>query len=139
MRAAAVRVVYETSHRRYTLPWKAIFLCAGRVLGASLKPCTVVFVDEKRIRSLNHRYRGIDNATNVLSFSDSREILLCMPVVLREASERNIRLRDWMIRLFVHGIVHLEGYRHDTRETRHRMEHLEQKIIDTFSELEREH
>jgi probable rRNA maturation factor len=66
-------------------------------------------------RRLNLAFRGRDYATNVLSFSYGRnagDIVLCQPVIAREAREQGKALAAHYAHLVVHGLLHLRGRRH---------------------------
>jgi probable rRNA maturation factor len=73
-------------------------------------------------RALNLQYRGKDYATNVLTFDYAREpvvmadLVLCGPVVEREAREQGKALRAHYAHLLVHGTLHAQGYDHETGE-----------------------
>ncbi len=92
-------------------------------------------VDEAEGRSLNHTYRGRDYATNVLTFPLTEEphlmgdIILCAPVVAREALEQNKPLAAHFAHLTVHGVLHLHGYDHETEPQAELMESLETAIV----------
>ncbi len=83
---------------------------------------TVRLVDAEEGRSLNHDYRGKDYATNVLSFPYDTEpvicgdLVICVPVVEREAGEQGKALMAHYAHLVVHGVLHLQGYDHETSE-----------------------
>jgi len=84
------------------------------------KDIAVVMVSEKVSQSLNKEYREKDRSTNVLSFryDDSYgELLVCVPVIVREAKgQGNTQLfqMTWMI---VHGMLHLAGLHHENSKT----------------------
>ena len=92
-------------------------------------------VDEVEGRELNHDYRGKDYATNVLTFPLTEEpvlmgdIVLCHAVVEKEALEQGKPLEAHYAHLIVHGILHLQGYDHETDEEAAVMESLETQII----------
>ncbi|MGZ8251866.1 MAG: rRNA maturation RNase YbeY [Methylophilaceae bacterium] len=92
-------------------------------------------VDEEEGRSLNRDYRGKDYATNVLTFPLAEEphlmgdIILCAPVVAREATEQNKPLHAHYAHLTVHGVLHLHGYDHETEPEAELMESLETAIV----------
>ncbi|MDP3778627.1 MAG: rRNA maturation RNase YbeY [bacterium] len=93
----------------------------------------VVMVSEKVSQSLNKEYRKKDHSTNVLSFryDDSYgELLICFPVVRREAKEQgNTQLfqMTWMI---VHGMLHLAGLHHEkSGKTAKMSERIEQRVL----------
>lgn len=82
----------------------------------------VRIVGEAEGRALNHRFRGKDYATNVLTFylgDDPRlmaDLVLCGPVVAREAAEQGKPLEDHYAHLLVHGTLHAQGWDHETSE-----------------------
>jgi len=100
-------------------------------------------VDEEEAQRFNREYRGRDYATNVLSFpaelpeglpDDIRnsmlgDLLICAPVVLREAQEQKRPAADHWAHLTIHGILHLLGYDHEQPEDAEVMESLETEIL----------
>lgn len=92
-------------------------------------------VDEEEGRMLNREYRGKDYATNVLTFPLVEEptlmgdIVLCAPVVLREAEEQHKSVESHFAHLTVHGVLHLHGYDHETEPQAELMETLETGIV----------
>jgi probable rRNA maturation factor len=81
---------------------------------------TVRIVDEDEGRALNRDYRGKDYATNVLTFDYAREpvvqadLVLCAPVVEREARAARRPLPAHYAHLLVHGTLHAQGFDHET-------------------------
>jgi probable rRNA maturation factor len=96
---------------------------------------TIRIVDEAEGRELNHTYRNKDYATNVLTFPLTEEphlmgdIIICAPVVAKEAKEQNKDLLAHYAHLTVHGILHLHGYDHETDAQAELMEGLETAIV----------
>ena len=97
---------------------------------------TVRFVDEEEGQALNRAYRGKDYATNVLSFPYELaplvwgDLVLCAPVIQREAAVQNKSLEAHFAHLIVHGILHLQGYDHEQSEDEARyMESQERKLL----------
>lgn len=79
----------------------------------------LVFVDEKQSRSLNKQFRGKNKSTDVLSFApieseDLGELVLCVPVMRKQAKEHGLPLRQEMAYLVLHGVLHLLGYEHES-------------------------
>jgi probable rRNA maturation factor len=96
---------------------------------------TLRIVGTREARLLNHRYRGRDYATNVLTFiySDGRplagDIAICAPVAAREARLRGISRDAHYAHLTVHGALHLQGYDHERASEAGPMERLEVRIL----------
>lgn len=119
--------------RPQVLAWLKPALFAEAVL-------TVRFVDEPEGRTLNRTYRGKDYATNVLTFAYaeheddpvSGDIVLCCPVVEREAVEQGKPLEAHYAHLIVHGALHAQGYDHEDDTEAREMEALETDILATL-------
>ncbi len=83
---------------------------------------TVRIVGEDEGRALNRQYRRKDYATNVLTFDYAREpvvtadLVLCGPVVEREAKAQGKSLEAHYAHLLVHGTLHAQGYDHETNQ-----------------------
>ncbi len=99
---------------------------------------TLRVVDEKEGRRLNREFRGKDYATNVLTFaygapaSDeplAGDIVICAPVVAREAAEQGIPPKAHYAHLTLHGMLHLQGYDHETEADAVTMESVESFIM----------
>lgn len=95
---------------------------------------TVRLVDAEEGRSLNREYRAKDYATNVLSFvyQDSPcqgDLVLCVPVVSREATEQGKSVEAHYAHLVVHGMLHLQGYDHENEDDALAMEAVETHIM----------
>ena len=96
---------------------------------------TIRIVDETEGRTLNRDYRNKDYATNVLTFPLTEEphlmgdIIICAPVVAKEAQEQHKDLLAHYAHLTVHGILHLHGYDHETDAQAELMEGLETAIV----------
>ena len=102
----------------------------------------VVLTDDSAIRALNRDWRCKDAATNVLSFPAELppgvrtpllgDLILCAPVVAREAAEQHKALRDHYAHMTVHGVLHLLGYDHLVDADAERMEALERRALATL-------
>jgi len=96
---------------------------------------TVRIVDEAEGLALNTDYRKQDHATNVLTFDYSREpvvcadLVLCAPVVAREALEQGKTLQAHYIHLIVHGALHAQGWDHIKAAQARAMEAREVEIL----------
>jgi len=122
--------------REASLPTRAEVRKWVRASRPGAAEVTVRFVDAEEGRALNARYRGKDYATNVLTFPYSREhalsgdLVLCRPVVLREAAEQGKTAAAHFAHLVVHGMLHLQGYDHETGADARIMERMERDILD---------
>jgi probable rRNA maturation factor len=92
---------------------------------------TIRIVEEEEARVLNHRYRGKDYATNVLTFPLTEEphlmgdIIICAPIAIKEARAQNKSTEAHFAHLTVHGTLHLHGYDHLTDAQAGLMESIE--------------
>lgn len=97
----------------------------------------VRFVGEEEGRTLNRTYRDKDYATNVLTFSYAEsdedpvaaDIVLCCPVVEKEAKEQGKPLVAHYAHLIVHGALHAQGYDHEDPADAEEMEGIETEIL----------
>ena len=101
---------------------------------------SVQLVDDAQIRALNAQWRGVDKATNVLSFPAAPagkvavapllgDIVLSFETAEREAAEEGKTLADHCVHLIVHGFLHLLGFDHEDAAEADRMEALETEIL----------
>lgn len=97
---------------------------------------TIRIVGAAEGRRLNRRYRGDNHATNVLSFpyalsrgSVQGDVVLCGPVIAREARDQGKTLEAHFAHLVVHAVLHLQGHDHARRRDAERMEALEKRLL----------
>ncbi len=100
---------------------------------------SIRIVGAREGRVLNRQYRDTDYATNVLSFPVELprgiaspllgDLVICAPVVAREAREQGKPPRDHYAHLTVHGVLHLLGFDHQDKRDATRMETLETRIL----------
>ncbi len=119
-RTLALTVQYATRRRR--VPDRRQFRSWVRRTIPVPAEITIRLVDEPEGRRINQQFRNRDYATNVLSFAyhddPSRsvhgDIVLCAPVIAREARERGRPAILYYAHLTVHGLLHLLGYEHES-------------------------
>ena len=121
----------STSFRK----WVAAAL-KGRSREADL---AIRIVDEREGQALNRHYRGKDYATNVLSFPAELpegvklpllgDLVICAPVVAREAAEQGKPVAAHYAHLTVHGVLHLLGWDHEHDKDAEAMEQLEREVL----------
>jgi probable rRNA maturation factor len=96
---------------------------------------TVRVVDEAEGKALNHDYRAKNYATNVLTFDYSHapvvhaDLVLCAPVLEREARELGVSLEAHCAHLLIHGTLHAQGHDHEDPAEAHAMEALETTLM----------
>ena len=99
---------------------------------------SVHIVGEKEIASINTQYRGLENATNVLSFPAGisleeveflGDIVICTKVVKLESDQYGRGFADRYAHMLIHGLLHLLEYDHIEEAARTRMEHVETDLL----------
>jgi probable rRNA maturation factor len=93
---------------------------------------TLRIVGEAEGRRLNAAYRGRRYATNVLSFAYGKgrgDVVLCHPVISREARAQGKSVAAHYAHLVLHGLLHLHGYDHEKKREAERMEREEIRLL----------
>jgi probable rRNA maturation factor len=111
---------------------------AKAALGAATgRELTLRIVGAAESRRLNRQYRGKDKPTNVLSFAGPPgglgDLVICAPVIRREAREQGKRLAEHWAHMVVHGVLHLRGFDHIRRAEARVMEARERAILARLS------
>jgi probable rRNA maturation factor len=109
---------------------------------------SVLFIDDKFIRSLNNKYRGIDKPTDVLSFSLQEgaikspevesnkllgDIIISAETAQRQADNLNHSLEKELTVLLIHGLLHLTGHDHEKGKDYKIMREKESEILKIFA------
>jgi probable rRNA maturation factor len=107
--------------------------------GEEASEVTIRIVDTEEGRALNHQYRGKDKPTNVLSFPFEAppgitvplagDLVICAPVVEKEAQEQHKEPVAHWAHMVVHGMLHLQGYDHIEDNEAEAMEALEIRLL----------
>ncbi|PWT92577.1 MAG: rRNA maturation RNase YbeY [Blastocatellia bacterium] len=101
-------------------PWQATTAKMLVAIGHPNASVTVAFVSDKKIRELNKNFRGIDKATDVLSFPTLNEdeglgdIAISVDRAKSQAKENGLTFDGEVSQLLLHGLLHLSGYDHET-------------------------
>jgi probable rRNA maturation factor len=151
----------DAAHPRYEIAIKVEAPFRGRLDRAALRRLAVrvlraegvatpaevglVVTDDETVRELNHRYLGLDEPTDVLSFGHEPsiepfvappdgvrrlgEVILSYPTAERQAQEAGHSAQDEAAHLVVHGLLHLLGYDHADREDERRMQAREEELL----------
>lgn len=85
------------------------------------KDLIIVFVTSAKMKKLNSQFRGKNKHTDILSFepieeSSLGELVLCLPVLKKQAKDHELSLNHEIGYMLIHGILHLLGYDHETGE-----------------------
>jgi probable rRNA maturation factor len=113
-------IPYATRHKA-ALPRAFVNRCIRHAL-ANDAEMTVRIVDAEEGQALNSSYRKKNYATNVLTFDYAQapmvmaDLVLCAPVVAREAKEQGKSLQAHYAHLLIHGALHAQGYDHETSD-----------------------
>ncbi len=127
--------IQDAARHRAALPRHSVARWIRHALESDAE-ITVRIVNSEAGQALNRDYRQKNQATNVLTFDYTRaplvtaDLVLCAPVVAKEAKENKKTLHDHYAHLLVHGTLHAQGYDHETSaEDADAMEALEIAVL----------
>jgi probable rRNA maturation factor len=129
-----VTVRVQRASRAPHIPPDAALKRWAKAALAKTADVTLRYVTEAEGRRLNRAYRGRDHATNVLTFVYqprplAGDIVICAPVVAREAAAQGKATEAHHAHLVVHGLLHLQGFDHERAADAERMERRERRIL----------
>jgi probable rRNA maturation factor len=138
--ALKIDVLIDSDHWKDAGAAKALMRRAIRQAAAALSTppaeLAIVLTDNAKMRALNRNWRGIDAATNVLSFPAKNaggrhigDIVLAHETVRREARREHKPFAEHLAHLAVHGFLHLLGYDHEDEDDALKMEETERTIL----------
>ena len=127
-RSRAPRVAVQFACRAAGAPRAAQLQRFARAAGKATSAITLRVVGAAEGRRLNRTYRGADRATNVLAFH-AGDVVLCHPVVVREARLQGKTLEAHYAHLVIHAMLHLRGYEHERSREALRMEAREAAVL----------
>ena len=128
-------------HEKLNKILNEIYEQIGFVYNNSKTLISISFSGDKKIMELNSCFRKKKSATNVLSFPSNNkfnntlflgDIIFSIETILKEAKRDNKTVENHLIHLFVHAVLHLLGYEHETEEQAKKMENLEIKILSNL-------
>jgi len=93
---------------------------------------SLAFVSPSVIKKFNKSYRGKDKITDVLSFPEVNEILICYSQAVSSAKRLKITPKREVGFLFVHGLLHLLGYTHQTQRKFNQIIKIQNKVLEEF-------
>jgi probable rRNA maturation factor len=104
-----------------TRAWSTFAAKALDAIGKNESSATIAFVSDRKIRELNRQFRGVDKATDVLSFpaggpddSELGDVAVSVDTAAIQAKENGLKLDEEIAQLILHGLLHLSGYDHET-------------------------
>ncbi len=134
-------ILINVFHEKLSKILNEIYSQIGFVYNNSKTLISISFSGDKKIMELNSCFRKKKSATNVLSFPSNNkfnntlflgDIIFSIETILEEAERDNKTVENHLIHLFVHAILHLLGYEHETEEQAKLMENLEIKILSNL-------
>ncbi|MEE9441652.1 MAG: rRNA maturation RNase YbeY [candidate division Zixibacteria bacterium] len=131
------------SNQRGRLPRKESIALADYIIRKEKVklPVNIIFTDDAYITELNSRFRQKHQPTDVLSFNSDPEleilgeIYVSIDTARRQANDYCVPLRNEILRLVCHGVLHLCGYEHSKKADRENMRNFEDKYLSKFTEL----
>lgn len=94
---------------------------------------SVAFVSSDTIKKVNSNYRGINKVTDVLSFEDPPEILVCLKAVKKQAKNKKQNLKKEVALVLIHSLLHVFGFDHKKDKKAQEMRRLEQTILSNLN------
>ncbi len=102
----------------------------------------VVFVNDSEILEMNRKYLGHDYVTDIITFPyhENEEpvegtLFCCLTQISRQSRELNTEFGMELLRVVIHGLLHLVGYDDETEQQRNRMHSLENKYITLYQDF----
>lgn len=149
VQASTLKIDVMVDSKRWKEPAKvkavvrrAVAQAAAATRSTTGAELAIVLTDDSAIRALNRDWRGIDKATNVLSFPAQDtgprqdgpqphlgDIVLAFETIEREAKSEHKPFAHHLAHLAVHGFLHLVGYDHERDKDAHQMEQAERDIL----------
>ena len=127
-------MIIQRASRAAHIPSDALLRRWARAALSREARVTLRYVAESEGRRLNRSYRGKDYATNVLTFIYGTkplegDVVICAPVVAREAKAQGKAVAAHHAHLLVHGLLHLQGFDHEREREAKKMESRERRIL----------
>lgn len=120
-----------------------------KVLGTHVYPrhrgqISLSFFSEAKMKALNRATRGKNKPTDVLSYPATKasgfashkgeallgDIVICVPYAAREAKRRSLPIEEELVRLLIHGTLHIRGFDHDTEPKEAKMFRLQEELVE---------
>lgn len=135
------RVNYLGSEQKDSLKRKLLFILRTLNVPGN-KELSVAFVDDEEMRMLNANYRNINRTTDVLSFPQDGpddtvlgDVIISIDTAVRRSKLQKLNIEHEIIKLIIHGILHLLGYDHKKRSDARVMREKESEILSNIESL----
>ena len=135
-------ILINDFHEKLNKVFNEIYEQTGLISNNSKTLISISFSGDKKVMELNNCFRKEKSATNVLSFPSNYkfnntlflgDIIFSIETIIREAERDNKSLQNHLTHLFVHAVLHLLGYDHDSDAQAERMENLEIAILKSLN------
>ena len=100
-----------------------------------LSELSIALLEKKTIKKINTYYRGVAEVTDILSFEDPPEILICWDIIEQQAKAHKTTLKQELALLLIHGWLHILGYDHQTNSQNKEMKKKQDNILKEFLKL----
>lgn len=109
-------------------------------IGRNKKMVNVFITNDKRIKEMNYQFRGVKQLTDVLSFPYHEknlwgEIVISLERIRENALKYNVEEREELLRVLIHGILHLKGERDYSSEERRRMFKRQEELLKEYKQI----
>ena len=135
------KILINDFHEKLNKVLDEIYERIGVIPNNSKTLISIFFSGDKKVKELNNSFRKKRSATNVLSFPSNYkfnntlflgDIIFSIETILKEAKRDNKSVENHLTHLFIHSVLHLLGYEHETEEQAEKMENLEIEILSNL-------
>ena len=135
------KILINDFHEKLDQVLDEIYERIGSISNNSKTLISISFSSDKKVKELNNSFRKKRLATNVLSFPSNYkfnntlflgDIIFSIETILKEAKRDNKSVENHLTHLFIHAVLHLLGYEHETEEQAEKMENLEIEILSNL-------
>ena len=135
------KILINDFHEKLDQVLDEIYERIGLISNNSKTLISISFSSDKKVKELNNSFRKKRLATNVLSFPSNYkfnntlflgDIIFSIETILKEAKRDNKSVENHLTHLFIHAVLHLLGYEHETEEQAEKMENLEIEILSNL-------
>ena len=135
------KILINDFHEKLDQVLDEIYEQIGLISNGSKTLISISFSGDKKVKELNNSFRKKRSATNVLSFPSNYkfnntlflgDIIFSIETILKEAKRDNKSVENHLTHLFIHAVLHLLGYKHETEEQAEKMENLEIEILSNL-------